>query len=240
MGTSIIAGGEGFDIGVPVVLWNEEGGLNQYPKGNFHPRDLTLPALQSIIHQVVWHHSVLYTAKETFLGVNARSLSVNFIIDDDNVGGVATIYQTLDVKDAGYSQKANNTLGPGVEVAYHPEAWSSPSLYSAENCLRHGVQPHEVIDDVVHGGHFKCFGPSEPQMRAIFALAWGLGELFPLVPVSFPRRGDGGISKDLLAKPLEYVGHVCHYHIDREKIDAMGLDLERVEVEAAKRKGAGF
>jgi hypothetical protein len=240
MGTEIKAAGVGFDIGIPVRLWSDEDGLNAYPLHHYKGRDVSFNELQDQIRQVVWHHSVTYRAKETFDGVAARGLSVNFIIDDDDVEGVATLYQCLDVKDIGYSQKANNHLGPGVEISYHPEGWSNPNLYSEENRIRHRTQPHPLVEETLHGQIFKGFAPTEAQMRTVFALAWGLGELFPAVPVHFPRASDGTVSSSLLSKPLDYIGHVCHYHIDGQKIDAFGLNVKRIEEEAARRALRGF
>ncbi len=100
---SIVVAGQKFDIGCRVVLWDQIGGLSFYKSGKYLPRKSTLEQLQSQVNCFVYHHAASYTAKATHQGLLGRGLSVNFIIDDDNNDGLATIYQCLDVKDCGYS-----------------------------------------------------------------------------------------------------------------------------------------
>ncbi len=250
MGTSIVAGGVEFDIGSKVVLWSDIGGLNAYPMGKFNKRNLTLQQLQPIIKNFVFHHSVTYTAKSTFGGLVARGLSCNFIIDDD--GGVdasgkvipATIYQTLDVKDGAYSQAPLNHVGAGVEISYMPlsvmKSVRTEDLYNDAACKRYGVEAHTLTSDEVHGTVFKCYGPSDGQMEALKALAWGYSELFPSIPTTFPRGKGGEFLKTTLSAPSLYEGFMCHYHLNRQKIDALGLDMKAVEDAVAERKVRGF
>lgn len=240
MGTEIVAGGERFDIGVEVKLWTDSDGFNAYPMGRFNKRTASLQDLQSQIKQLVFHHSVNYTAKATFGGLAARGLSCTFIIDDDGVGDEpATIYQTLDIKEGAWSQKPLNNIGAGIEISYMPQAWKDATLYSEDKCKRWGVQPREIKNDSVNGAKFRCFGPSEGQMKSLAALAWGYSELFPSIPCRFPRDGID-IVKATLKQPELYSGFLCHYHITREKIDALGLDMERVERDVEERKARGF
>ena len=234
MNTSIVASGEKQDIGCRVVLWDEPNiGKSFYlGKKKYHSRQKTLAELQNIIKSIVLHHTVSYTAKDTHVGIIGRGLSVNFIIDDDiNNDGCATIYQCLDIKDGGYSQTICNESGPGVEICLRPDFWANPELYSAKNIANYKVTPHKQIEDKVHGANFKCFGPTEAQHNSIIRLLNGFFKMFPKLPREFPKNDDGTISKTLIKDPTNYKGVMNHYNLDRQKIDCLGLDLEKIESE---------
>jgi len=146
MNTSIVASGIKQDIGTRVVLWDEPGGLNSYPAKRFNAHNDDLEKLRKRIQGFVIHHSASWTAKTTFSGAAARGFSVNFIIDDDlPESGVATIYQCLDIKDAGWSQGSWNDLGSGVEIAVQPARWIDPNYYSEANQKKYGVSLKKVI-----------------------------------------------------------------------------------------------
>lgn len=230
MNTSIVASGIKQDIGTRVVLWDEPGGLNSYPAKRFNAHNDDLEKLRKRIQGFVIHHSASWTAKTTFSGAAARGFSVNFIIDDDlPESGVATIYQCLDIKDAGWSQGSWNDLGSGVEIALQPARWIDPNYYSEANQKKYGVTPHSPMVDTVHGRKFDCFGPTEAQYKALMFLINGYCKIFPDVPREFPREADYSFSKNVLTKPTEYRGLVNHYHIDTQKIDCLALDMARVE-----------
>lgn len=236
--TSIIAGGTSFDIGTRVVLWNEDKGLSFYKKAmKYGARKKTLTELQSIINCFVLHHAASYTAKTTYNGLVGRGLSVNFIIDDDNINGVSTIYQCLDISDIGYSHKPLNDDGPGVEIAYQVEAIKYPNAYSELNKAKMGVQSHQIIEDTVHGMHLKVYAPSDPQVKAVAALLWGFSELFPKIRSTFPRNEAGDILKTTIANPTGFLGHL---HITKEKIDPSGFPFQQVEEEVKARKTWGY
>lgn len=224
--TAIVAGGTAMDIGCRVVLWNEEAGMSFYGKGKYTPRDATLQDLQKEIKLFVLHHSVTYTAKQTYSGLIGRGLSVNFIIDDDNVDGYATVYQCLDIKDAGLSHGPFNKSGPGVEICYHPTAWQTPNAYSPENIKKYGVQPHPKMKDTVHRMNLEVFGPTEAQIRSCTALLKGFCQLFPQVKPEFPKDGFGAVVKTVTA---DHKNLLAHFHITTNKVDPMGFPFAEVE-----------
>lgn len=224
---SIIAAGQKFDIGVPVVLWNDiSRGLSFYKSGKYLPRKATLDQLQKQINCFVYHHAVSYTAKSTYQGLVASGLSVNFIIDDDNNDGLATIYQCLDIVDIGYSHKPLNDNGPGVEIAYHPTAWNMPNAYSEANIKKYKVQPHKIMEDIVHGQKFKSFAPTDAQIKSCIALAYGMSLAFPNMKMEFPKDADGKVIKTTVSNPE---GLLNHYHLTQQKIDCLGFPAEYVE-----------
>lgn len=226
--TSIVAAGQKADIGCRVVLWDEPGGMSFYKPKTFSPRSGSLEKLREQVNCFVLHHSVTYTAKLTFSGLIGRGLSVNFIIDDNDVDGYATIYQCLDIKDVGWSHKPLNFAGPGVEISYQPTAWTTPAAYSDDNVKKYGVQHHVAMDDTVHGAKRKVFGPTEAQVKSCIALLAGFCQLFPNAPVEFPKDKDGKIIKTV-SKVQK--GLLAHFHITNNKVDPMGFPFERVEAE---------
>lgn len=219
MNTSIVAAGVKADVGSRVVLWDEDGGLSCYKYGVKHgKRNTDLKGLQKEIDSFVLHHSVTYTAKQTYNALIGRNLSVNFIIDDDDVDGVATIYQCLDIKDAGQSQAPFNMRAPGVEISYMPIYKST--TYSEHNRKSFKVNNHPVCEHTVHGQTFKVFGPSEPQVKALLNLLYGFHQLFPAVDLTLPKGPDGKVAKTVIKNPK---GLLYHSHITTNKIDPAGL-----------------
>ena len=239
--TNIVVCGKKFDCGARVVLWDEQEGLSFYPggpsiKGHYTERNLNLKELSGLINAFYVHHSVTYTAHSMFRGLKARNLSCNFMIDDDiNEDGCATIYQLLDVKDAGYTQGGiYNRNGAGVEIAYYPDAWSNPDRYSKVNQEKWGVQPHSIVSDTIHGHEFKkVFGPTEAQVKACIRLIYGYSKAFPNLELSFPRDKDGKFISGLVPEN-QRKGLLHHFNVKRAKVDAMGFPTNFVELEVNK------
>jgi hypothetical protein len=238
--TRIFAAERSFDIGCRVIKWDEQEGLNFSSKNNFIRREITFDQLSNIIKQFTVHWSATYRAKDMFNGLNARNLSCNFMIDDDDINGFATIYQNLDCKHAGWSQGTGlNALGPGVEISYMPNAWEGDK-YTFLARQKHNVPVHETGIGSVHGVKLKVHLPTKAQINSLIQLMWGFSELFPNVPPVFPRTAQGFPVLTKLTNPAEYTGFVTHYHLKREKVDIAGLDMEMLEKEVGVRKQTGY
>ena len=240
MNTRIYAAEKSFDIGCRVVKWDESKGLNFTPLGKFTKRNLSFDKLSPLVKQFTIHWSVTYRGIDTFTGLNARGLSCNFIIGDDDVNGYASIFQTLDIVNAGWSQgQGLNDLGPGVEISYMPDAYTK-DRYTLLDRQRWGVPKHETVLATVHGAKLKVHIPTKAQIASLVQLMWGFSELFPNVPAKFPRTPQGFPTLTKLNNPREYSGFVSHYHLRREKIDTAGLDMEMLEQEVEARKKFGY
>lgn len=230
--TSIKVGGESFDTGIRVVLWDEPEGLSFYPKRKFHARNWDLETCRKHIKSFYIHHSVTYRAHSTFAALNARGLSCNFQIDDDEdpETGCATIYQHLDVKDGGWTQGGiHNHDGAGVEICYYPDAWTKPDRYSAFNRKRFGVPMHPVTEDRIHNHHFKkVYGPTPAQVKACERLAAAYCLAFPDIPRSFPRDKDGKFISGVVQME-QRKGLLHHFNVKRGKVDAMGFPHDEFE-----------
>jgi hypothetical protein len=242
MNTRIYAADKSFDIGCRVIKWDEEKGIDFTPYGKYVKRDANHAELQGILKQFTVHWSVTYRAIHMKSGLIARGLSCNFMIDDDvNDTDYATIYQCLDIQHGGWSQGGGcNGLGPGVEISYMPQAWSDQHAYSKARQARYGVGPHEQRMADIHGTRMRVFLPTQAQMNSLYQLLWGYSELFPGIPMAFPRDNAGKPLTTVLKAPKEYTGLLQHYHIKRGKIDAAGLDMEQIEDAVARRKRLGY
>lgn len=226
MRTNIIVAGKEIDIGCPVITWEDEGGLSFYtnPK-SLRVRNLSAEQTAEQIHCFVLHHSVTYKAKMTYDVLINRSLSCNFIIDDDLQDGFATIYQCADVKDACFSHNYMNDFGPGVEISYMPQAWSHPHLYNEANQKILGVQPHNIVMDEVHGVKLKCFAPTDAQIASAIHLMYGVCKACPRVLPEFPKQ-NGKTVKTTIKNPT---GLLSHFMIKKEKVDPLGFPYELAE-----------
>ena len=242
MGTCIWATyNKSFDIGCKVVKWDEKDGIDFHPYDKYSKRNIGYDELKELIRQLTIHWSVTYRASHMKSGLIARGLSCNFMIDDDcDENGYATIYQCLPIQHAGWSQGACNLLGPGVEISYMPQAWSDPNAYSENRQKKYGVSPHDIVTAKIHGTKLKVFLPSKAQMNSLYQLIWGFHELFPSVPMKFPRDNSGGLIQTVVKGTKEYSGLVNHYHLNRGKIDAAGIDMIDLENEIDKRIKVGY
>lgn len=248
MNTSIFAAEKSFDIGCPVVKWDDPNGLNFTPHHNYTWRNWDYQKCKDNLFQFTFHWSVSYRAEHMYSGLRARGLSVNFMIDDDcDENGYSKIYQCLDLKHAAWSQgsgvvngvkKTFNTLGPGVEISYMPQLYQT-DMYDAYDQKKWNVPPHDNTVGSVHGTKLRVHLPTEAQMKSLIQLAWGVSGLLDIPPV-FPRDDNGNYITTVLKKPHDYKGFVNHYNIKRGKIDPCGLDVDRIESEVQARKKWGF
>jgi hypothetical protein len=229
--TSMVVCGEKFDVGCRVVLWDEPNGYSFYKFGTkYAGRNISFDNLKKDMHFIVAHHTATYNVKSTYTGIIGRGLSSNFIIEDDNNDGFATIYQLLDIKDAGYSQKGFNMNGPGVEICYWPTVKDKPQAYSDHVINTMKVQPHTKMMDKIHGVNIEAYCPTEAQMRSFAYLAQTFCATFD-VPGLFPRDKDGNYLKGILKDP-SFKGLACHYNLttnEERKIDPLGFDHKFVE-----------
>jgi len=147
-GEELVACGELFHVGSPVVLWTDAGGYDAYRlekrfraaeqpenkaryglRGNL-PEAIAarvaqqgweLADLQQVVHQFVLHFDAAGTSRRCFeILQDVRNLSVHFMLDVDG-----TIYQTLDLKERAWHATIANDFAIGIEIA-HPGAWSAP------------------------------------------------------------------------------------------------------------------
>lgn len=149
-GDEIVACGQLFHIGTPVVLWTDPGGYDAYRvEKRFERAPTTQPeparygtwrrglapeiearvrehgwdlaSLQQHVDLFVIHYDVCGTSEQCFKVLHdMRTLSVHFMLDLDG-----TIYQTLDLKERAWHAAEYNDRSIGIEIAnigaYAPE-----------------------------------------------------------------------------------------------------------------------
>lgn len=224
MKNTIIACGKEIEVSCPVIKWTDPNGFSFIKSGKYNHHNYTFDQLKSTLKSFTLHHSVTFDAKTTYNVLLQRGLSVNFIIGDDckDENGYATLYQCMDLKDAGWSQGNLNDVSRGVEISYRPERWQFPHLYDGR------APKHPALIETIHGVKMNVFGPSDPQVKTLIELCAGICQLFDIVP-SFPKDNKGEYLNGLLQNPLNYKGLVRHAQIDKNKIDPCGLDLKFIE-----------
>jgi|SRR5690606_14137295 len=238
---------DSFDIGCRVVKWDDKNGISfikSYKYHNTQAKDLA--ELQKHIKQFTVHWSGTYRASHMANGLAARGLSVNFMIDDDcDDEGYATIYQCLPISKLGYSQGSHtngvsfNRLGPGVEVSYQPARYEE-DWYDPNDRKKWNVPLHDSIKAKIHGTTLTVHLPTEAQMKSLSSLTWGISQLFPDMPMKFPRDSKGEVLTTVLKDPVGYEGICGHFHLKRGKIDPAGIDFKRIESDVDEMKATGY
>jgi hypothetical protein len=238
-GSSIIACDQRFDVGRPVVTWEDDPAFSAYTlhrtdkpqeiypfapaKGlgglaaRYRARrliggDRSLERLRQVVRQFVVHHDGCPSSKVCFQVLhNERGLSVHFLIDNDG-----TIYQTLDLVDCAFHAAGVNEISIGVELANRGDALRFPDDY-------HGLR--DKLTCRVHGHQFLAYGYTRAQLESMTALGRAVSRIFPNLPATYPLGGDGEQLWTALADPREYAGWLGHYHVTQQKWDPGPFDF---------------
>jgi len=260
---AISVNGNLYEIGVPVMRWDEPGGYNGYStkkyvtevedrktgkvkkkvvKGKrYSKRALTQAGAIKKVSSFTIHHTGGYTPGSCFNTLhNDRKLSVHFIIDD-----FGTIYQTLDVIEKAWHAGSQNKCSVGVECCLRPDAKKHPDAYRASKCARLGLAPHEeIISQHIQGSDKSVYAMPKDQVESLSKLVAGVWharskELPPdyslkaYVPPIFPGV-EGDIPTDFSPAYKKHVGLVLHAHVSPRKWDAAGLRLREFELSVAE------
>jgi N-acetyl-anhydromuramyl-L-alanine amidase AmpD len=239
-GTAIVVAGQPVDVGRAVVLWNDLKGFDGYsPRcvdqsggccdetwARYGTRkglsERALPALQTIVSQLVLHFDGCVNSRSCFRSMHNRvrpgggcGLSAHFMIDSDG-----TIYQTLDVAERAFHAEQENSISVGVEICnrgrYNPSELSRlPAEYRA--------RPHRPV--VINGATYDAYDFRPEQYESLVALSRTLLRLFPQMQPIIPEQ-NGQPLLQTLARPLDFHGIVGHLHVDmqRQKWDPGAFD----------------
>jgi N-acetylmuramoyl-L-alanine amidase len=248
-GSAIMVAGQPFDVGRPVVLWNEAEGFDGYAttciesraiqsspccvgnKRRYSERkglpDRTLAGLKTVVKQVVLHLDGCVNSRSCFHSmhdmptVNGKcGLSAHFMIDADG-----TIYQTLDLLENAWHAEQANPTSIGIEICNRGDA-SRNEL----DRLPRDYRTRPVKDVVINGRTFHAFDFRPEQYASVLALNRVLVRLFPLVRPVYPER-DGKPLLETLRDPQSFNGIVGHLHVDKEghKWDPGAFDWPRLK-----------
>jgi len=248
--TQIVVGGQKFDVGRPVVLWDDpERGFDGYAEWCLEEsakakspccqrqfkrfgvrsglKGRSLEELQGVVKQFVLHHDGCVNSRSCFYSMHDMprpdggcGLSAHFMVDADG-----TIYQTLDLVERAYHAEKANTISVGVEICNRADA--------SRNELSHlppDYRTRPVRDVLINGHVHKAFDYRPEQYRSIIALSRAMMRVFPKIGPVIPLAANGEPSLDTLEKPYEFEGIVGHLHVDegRQKWDPGAFDWKKL------------
>jgi uncharacterized protein YeaC (DUF1315 family) len=216
----IICNGQKIPIDWPkVVTWNERGGLKASDSNYRHcdsPRDITM---------FVNHWDVCLSSRRCQKVLNARGISVHFLIDNDG-----TIYQTMDMNDIAWHAGSRewNNCSIGVEIT------NAFELKYQDWYVRNGFGERPIWESMVHG---QTVGPHlgfyDVQIQALKKL-WKAVHMCTRIRWQTPLDGAGFMwpTRHAITSMGEFHGFVNHFHLKRSKIDCAGLDIPKLLKEA--------
>jgi hypothetical protein len=191
-----------------IVLWTDSNGLS-IPASSYKKSLIRQPTM------FVVHFDVCLSAKSCFQVLKDRNLSVQFLLDNDG-----TIYQLMDTIHIAQHAKGVNDVSIGVEI--------SNAFYEKFNksYIQMGLPPREVLkNSVVHGKKIEShLGFYDVQVQALQALCKAISVGHPTIKLQTPNAIE--VIPEVVSK--KYSGIIGHYHVTKEKIDPVGLDLVQV------------
>ncbi|WZO99977.1 peptidoglycan recognition family protein [Isosphaeraceae bacterium EP7] len=200
-----------------------------------------LPTLQGVVDQFVIHYDVAGTSRRCFETLHdKRGLSVHFMLDLDG-----TIYQTLDLKDAGFHATIANSRSVGIEIANagaHADPGALDRWYARgadgkvalqiqnrkdnEGYRDPSVLPLRPIRDELIVGRVQDqslnqYDLTPQQYAALIKLTATLCTLLPRITCDYPRDPSGTLIPRKLAPDSykAYHGILGHYHVQLNKTD---------------------
>lgn len=202
----------------------------------------TLPLLQEVVDQFVYHYDVTGTSRECFRVLHDHAgLSIHFMVDIDG-----TLYQTLDLKERAWHATTSNTRSIGIEIAnigaYGPgeegplDEWygcderGRTRITIPERLGDGGVRTagfigrparNEPVKGVVQGRELSQYDLTPQQYEALVKLTAALCTIFPRIELDYPRDEAGNLITEKLPDDQleEYRGLIGHFHIQTNKID---------------------
>lgn len=248
--TEIVVAGQKFDVGRPVVLWDDaERGFDGYAETCLEDKakasspccqsrfkrfgtrkglkTRSLEALQGVVKQFVLHHDGCVNSRSCFHSMHdlprhdgGCGLSAHFMVDADG-----TIYQTLDLLERAYHAEQANPISVGVEICNRADA-SRDELEK----LPPDYRTRPVRDVLINGRHYKAFDFRPEQYRSVIALARAMVRIFPQIGPVIPVGEDGQPLLDTLPDPNAFAGIVGHLHVDAEghKWDPGAFDWKKL------------
>ncbi len=236
-----------YDIGTPVVKWNDPQGYDGYKRPL---RIKTRPKGVDGIKQLLIHHagqdrrdpSTMYNVLW-----DQRRLSVHFGLDEFQwpVGVLQPgpiIWQFVDCDWVTKHAGGMNSTSIGIEVCHFPAAWKGkyygtqgdPGYYSYKNNAKKNNMPHEIVNQRVGNKGKDVFAFTEgvtDALARLYAGCWvaighqrtgGFKGLYGRAPV-FPRIG-GEIPFGVIKDPKTWTGLITHRQCSKRKWDPAGLD----------------
>ena len=252
-----------YDIGLPVIKWDDSSGLNSYDTSKsvlFEDDRRTGKKIKKVIkgkrysrrkggvasiNKIVQHHTGGFTAQQAFETLhNQRKLSVQFLTDMRSGEGV--IYQPLDAVECAWQAGDLNGSSIGIENVLYPDAEHNPAAYNEKRCKRLGLEPHETGDVYIQGRTREVFLMPEKQIEVLVALTAGiwaalkhddiLNEKDNFAPPYFITGKFGHPFMDFYKNYKSHVGMLFHANSKSSKWDLAGLlDAKKFEQQVSDK-----
>lgn len=208
----VIYAGEKISVGRAIYTY-------EHPEGMECTRVKTLNAKREIKRFVV-HWDACLSSKSCYEVLENRGLSVHLSIDNDG-----RIWQFADLNSIGYHAKGDNQKSVGVEIS------NAVELKYQKEYIKNGFGPRPLIPkSPVHEGTYPPhLGFYPAQTEALKDLIKILRDVIGL-ELAVPLDLEGKlITKALSPSTLEqFRGVICHYHINPQKVDCAGLELDKI------------
>lgn len=172
------------------------------------------------IEKIISHHDVTTSAHmcyKIFAKKDSRKSS-HFIIDNDG-----TIYQFLDPCHKAWHASGANTYSIGIDIS------TAYKLKYQDYYVNKYGEPKPVVEGFkVHGKELEPFlGYYPQQIEAYKELLISLIKYYK-IPVRFPKDERGNYLGGYSPTAYKFKGLLCHFHVDRGKIDPAGINLEEI------------
>tara|TARA_R110002020_G_scaffold168416_1_gene357154 strand:+ start:3129 stop:4040 length:912 start_codon:yes stop_codon:yes gene_type:complete len=166
---------------------------------------------------IVTHWDAALSAQSCKKILERRGLSSHFVIDNDG-----TIFQMVDTNDITWHAGSVNGVSIGIDF--------SNAFYTKYQRVyrKRGFGNRPLLKSKVHGGTVgEHLGYYEVQLDAYKALLKALCGHYD-IPLECPVDEEGELVTAVHkgAKAGKFKGVVCHYHLNRKKIDCAGLELK--------------
>ena len=168
---------------------------------------------------IVIHWDATLSSKQSKKIFVKRGISTHFSIDNDG-----TIYQMVDPQNIAWHAIPINDISIGIDL-------SNAYYMKYQRIYKKRYKPRPVLEDsFVHGVKLKPhLGYYSEQIKALKELLKSLN-IFYKIPLVCPQYDDGDMIKTVYRNAInkKFNGVVCHYHVNRNKIDCAGLELKKI------------
>jgi hypothetical protein len=250
---AFILGRCAYDIGTPVVKWDDEDGYDGYKRPlRVKPRK---NGVEDIKQLLVHHSGQDRKDPKTMYRVlwDERRLSVHFALDEfakpvGVLGAGPIIWQFVDCDYNAKHAGGMNLTSIGIEVCHYPCAWEgkhfgergNPGYYSDKNNAKKNNVPHRIVKQPVHRKNLEVFAftnAATDALARLYAGCWvaighqrkggfeGEWEFSP----RFPRDSNGDIPFSVVENPKKWIGLITHRQCSKRKWDPGGFDHDYFE-----------
>jgi len=262
---SIVVNGNRYDIGIPVLKWDDPGGFNGYDTSKVVVEEqdrrtgkikkkvikgkryggllgVNMPGGVHGVKKIMQHHTGGFTASSCFNTLhNMRNLSVQFITDD-----WGRVYQTLDAIIRAWHGGDLCGQAIGIENVLYPDFEENPYAYSKKRRDKFDLNVHTSGEQYIQGRKREVYNLPKVQVDSLIVLTAGIwaavsNEKGPLylsegnLPV-FIRDSFGEIVMDYSPSVKNHVGQILHANSSKMKWDMVGVsDMKKFEASVVEK-----